>query len=258
MVRCQVLSLGSISNQMRYDSIQCAENPHNILHIEEIERQLEYLTQKGFISKSTSPWRFPTFIVPKKNGEARIAFDYRLLNAITKRISYPLPSIQSLIEKFKGKNYISTIDIKSGYWHIPIRPIDQCKTAFVFNNELYEWKVMPFGPTNAPAYFQKVMHDVFGDLDFVSVYMDDITVYSESPKQHQLHLQTVFKRLQEYGIKIRPDKCKFAQQSVEYLGFNVDGTGVSVTPRYKDKIQNIPVPQTKKQLNDSWVWLIIS
>ena len=228
--------------------IQCNEYPHNILHIAEIERQLAYLCEKQFISKSTSSWRFPTFIVPKKSGEARIVFDYRLLNAITKRISYPLPSIQQLIDKFRGKSWISTIDIKSGYWHIPIRLEDRCKTAFVFNNQLYEWNVMPFGPTNAPAYFQKVMDDIFSDLDYVTVYMDDITIISKSPEEHQNHLKIVFQRLQEYGIKIRPDKCAFAQESVPYLGFIVDGTGSSINPKYKDKIANIPIPRTKKQL----------
>ena len=195
------------------DPIQCNEYPHNLLHTKEVERQLRYLRHIGFISYSTSPWRFPTFIVPKKNGEARIVFDYRLLNAITERMSYPLPSIEQLVNQFKDKTFISTIDIKSGYWHIPIKPEDRPKTAFVFNGRLYEWNVMPFGPTNAPPYFQKVMNDVFDDMPYVMVYMDDITIASKTAKEHQAHLKSVFERLQKYGIKIRPDKCSFADKS---------------------------------------------
>ena len=158
--------------------IRCAEYPHPIKDIDEIERQLRVMIKMKLISRSESPWRFPTFIVPKKNGEARIVFDYRKLNAITKRLAYSLPSIQYLMGKFKGKSWISTIDIKSGYWHIPIRKADRCKTAFIFNGQVYEWNVMPFGPTNAPPHFQKVMDGIFADLDYVMVYMDDITIVS--------------------------------------------------------------------------------
>ena len=228
--------------------IRCAEYPHNVKDVAEIERQLRLMIEMGFISRSDSPWRFPTFIVPKKNGEARIVFDYRKLNAITKRLAYSLPSIQQLMAKFKGKNWISTIDIKSGYWHIPIRQQDRCKTAFIFNGKVYEWNVMPFGPTNSPPHFQKVMDKIFDDLDFVMVYMDDITVISTTPEQHQQHLKEVFSRLGQYKIKIRPDKCAFAQERVEYLGFIVDGSGVSINPKYRDKIMNIPEPKSIPQI----------
>ena len=233
---------------VKVEPIRCTEYPHNIKDVDEIERQLRLMITMGLISRSESEWRFPTFIVPKKNGEARIVFDYRKLNAITKRLAYSLPSIQQLMGKFKDKSWISTIDIKSGYWHIPIREADRCKTAFIFNGKVYEWNVMPFGPTNAPPHFQKTMDKIFDDLEYVMVYMDDITIISSSPEQHQQHLKTVFDRLAEYKIKIRPDKCAFAQDSVEYLGFIVDGKGIRIKPKYKDKIQNIPIPTTLNQL----------
>ena len=228
--------------------IRCAEYPHNVADIDEIERQLRLMVVMGLISPSDSPWRFPTFIVPKKNGEARIVFDYRKLNAITKRLAYSLPSIPNLLRKFRGKKWISTIDIKSGYWHIPIKKEDRPKTAFIFNGKVYEWNVMPFGPTNAPPHFQKTMDKIFSDLDYVMVYMDDITILSETPQQHQQHLHEVFSRLAKYKIKIRPDKCLFAQESVPYLGFEVDSNGVRIKSKYKDKILNIPTPQTLNQL----------
>ena len=95
-------------------------------------------------------------------------------------MSNPLPSIQSLIDAFKGKHFISTIDMKSGYWHIPIKEEDRAKTAFVFNGKLYEWCYLPFGPTNAPPYFQKIMSEIFEDLEYVKVYLDDITIISNT------------------------------------------------------------------------------
>ena len=229
--------------------IQCPEYPHSVQHTAETERQLDYLRHIGYISYSNSPWRFPTFIVPKKNGESRIVFDYRQLNAITERMAYPLLNIQTLIDKFRGKHWISTIDLKSGYWHIPVAPEDRAKTAFVFNGRLYEWNVMPFGPTNAPPHFQKAMNHIFGDLPFVSVYLDDIVVLSDDPQQHQQHLKAVFDRLSKYKIKIRPDKCFFAAQSVEYLGFQIDARGCRPTDKYKQRINNIPRPKTRKQLH---------
>ena len=230
------------------EPIQCAEYPHNILHTEEIERQLKYLHKIHFIQPSISPWRFPSFVVSKKTGDARIVFDYRLLNFITELMSYPLPSIESLINKFHGKHYISTIDIKSGYWNIPLAPADRPKTAFVFNGKLWEWCVMPFGVKNAPPYFQHVMDRLFSDMPYVVVYMDDITILSDDPIQHQQHLLSVFNRLNKYNIKIRIDKCAFAQQKVQYLGFDVDANGAHITNKYKSKIDNIPTPQNKKQL----------
>ena len=99
-------------------------------------------------------------------------FDYRKLNAITKRNAYPLPSIQTLMDKFKDMEYISTIDMKSS--NISIAEADRAKTAFAFNGKLWEWCAMSFGPTNAPPHFQKVMNEIFEDLDYVQVHLDDI------------------------------------------------------------------------------------
>ena len=142
-------------DNIHVEPIQCSEYPHNVLHTDEIERQFTHLYHHGLIRESESPWRFPTFIVPKKTGDARIVFDYRRLNEITESISYPLPSIQSLIDKFHGKKYITTLDIKSGYWNIPIYEPDRCKTAFVFNGKLWEWCVMPFGQKMLPHIFKR-------------------------------------------------------------------------------------------------------
>ena len=170
------------------------EYPHCTLLIDEIERQLKILVEKGFISRSTSEWRFPTFIVPKKTGDARIVFDFRGLNKITKAMQHPLPNPVHLMHKFANKNIFSCIDVKGGYWHIPVHKAHRERLAFVFNNKIYR-NVMPFGPKNAPAYFQKVMNDVFSDLDFVLVYMDDITVISANEEEHKQHLSIVFERI---------------------------------------------------------------
>ncbi len=225
------------------------EYSHDVAHTAEIERQLGNLVDRRIMRRgSTSSVCSPVFIVPKKNGEARMVFDYRRLNSLTKKMQFPLPTIESLQRRFSGKHVISTLDIKSGYWHIPLRKEDRWKTAFSFNGVLYEWCVMPMGACNAPPFFQKVMKDIFADLPYVLVYIDDIAVLSEDAQQHRQHLEAVFERLERYRIKLRLDKCAFAQSSVEYLGFDVDADGVRITSAYADKIRHIPVPKTLKQV----------
>ena len=224
------------------------EYPHSQVHVKEIERQLNELMTKGFISVSTSPWRAPTFIVPKKTGDARIVFDYRGLNAITKTMQYGLPNPTKLMTEFKDKSIMSSIDIKSGYWHIPVRKSDRERLAFVFNNKLYHWNVMPFGPKNAPAYFQKTMNAIFANLPFVVVYMDDVTILSKDIEEHKKHLTEVFNIIKQYNIKLRIDKCIFGVQQLEFLGFLVNKYGIIPTNRYKEKILNIPRPTNKKEM----------
>ena len=229
--------------------IKCAEYPHSVQHIAEIERQLKHLLDIGFISLSSSPWRAPTFVVPKKNGESRIVFDYRRLNAITEKMANPLMSIEMLCNRFKNKTHITTLDLKSGYWHIPVAPEDREKLAFAFNGVLYHWNVMPFGPSNAPPHFQRVMTEIFGDMPYVSTYLDDVVILSESEDEHLEHLQRVFERLERYKLKIRADKCAWGKSSVEYLGWLINADGIKPTERYKAKIQKFPVPTNKKQLS---------
>ena len=228
--------------------VACKEYPHPRTHVKEIQRQLDGLLEAGMISHSISPWKCPTFIVPKKTGDARIVFDYRKLNAMTKRNEYPLPRTDELIERFRGKKIITSLDIKSGYHHIKVRDGDQEKLAFSFAGRMYEWNVMPFGPTNAPACFQAAMHKLFDGLDFMIIYMDDLTIVSDTIEEHLEHLQIVFDIMKEYRINLRIDKCAFAVKNTEYLGFVVNKEGYRVTSRYQDKIHNCPTPRNRKEL----------
>ena len=101
---------------------------------------------------------------------------------------------------------------------------------------------MPFGPTNAPSYFQHVMTKIFGDFKFVVVYMDDISILSKTIDEHIQHLKLVFQRLVEWDIRLRVDKCIFATNETQYLGFLINKFGISPTPKYKQKILNVPIP----------------
>jgi hypothetical protein len=159
----------------------------------ELKKQLQELLDKGFIRPSTSPWGCPTLFVKKKYESLRLCVDYRPLNAVTIKNKYPLPCIDVLFDQLVGAKVFSKIDLRSGYHQIKIRASDIPKTAFSTRYGLYEYLVMSFGLTNAPAYFMYLMNSVFMlELDkFVVVFIDDILVYSKNEAEHTKHLHTV-------------------------------------------------------------------
>ena len=163
-------------------------------------------------------------------------------------MQYPIPNTSKLLQNFKGKSYLTCLDFKCGYWHVPLRKEDREKTAFVFNQKLYVWNVMPWGFSNCPAYFQYIMYKLFGHLPYVQVYLDDVTIMSESEDRHIMHLKEVFDILVKNNVKLRIDKCAFAQSDIQYLGFITNKYGIRVTRKYKDKILNIVRPKNKKEV----------
>jgi hypothetical protein len=152
--------------------------------------QLQNLLDKGFIHPSSSPWGCPALFVPKKDKERRLCVDYRPLNAVTIKNKYPLPHIDILFDQLAGVQVFSKIDLRSDYHQIRIRDEDIPKTAFSMRYGLYEYLIMSFGLTNAPAHFMYLMNSVFMlELDkFVVVFIDDILVYSQSTEEHEEHL----------------------------------------------------------------------
>jgi hypothetical protein len=159
----------------------------------EFKVQLNELMDKGFICPSSSPWGCPALFVKKKDQSLRLCVDYRPLNAITIKNKYPLPRIDILFDQFAGAKVFSKIDLRSGYHQIKIRPEDVLQIAFSTRYELYEYLVMSFGLSNAPAHFMYLMNSVFmPELDkFVVVFIDDMLVYSKNEEEHEQHLQVI-------------------------------------------------------------------
>ena len=190
----------------------------------EVAKQLRDMQQNGVIQPSSSPWSSPVVMVRKKDGSHRFCVDYRQLNAVTKTDAFPLPRIDDLLDQLGGAKHFSTLDLGSGFWQILMEPESREKTAFTTPHGLYEFLVMPFGLTNAPAVFQRLMHRVISGLnppdgkDFVTVYLDDILVFSSSLSDHLDHLQKVLNRLKSVNLKLKPSKCQFMREEVEYLG----------------------------------------
>jgi hypothetical protein len=177
----------------------------------ELKKQIEELLEKGFIRPSSSPWGAPVLFVAKKDGSRRMCVDYRSLNEVTIKNKYPLPRIEDLFDQMRGAKIFSKIDLRSGYHQLKIRAEDVPKTAFTTRYGLYEFLVMSFGLTNAPAYFMNLMNKVFIEyLDqFVVVFIDDILVYSQNEETHEDHLRLVLQKLRDNQLYAKFSKCDF-------------------------------------------------
>jgi hypothetical protein len=156
----------------------------------ELQMQLKELLDLGLIRPSVSPWGTPVIFVKKKDGSLRLCIDYRDLNRATVKNRYPMPRIDDLFDQMKGASVFSKIDLRSGYHQLRIKEGDIPKTAFQTRFGHYEFVVVPFGLTNAPAVFMSLMNGVFRKyLDhFVQVFLDDILIYSKNEREHEEHL----------------------------------------------------------------------
>jgi hypothetical protein len=177
----------------------------------ELKIQLRELLDKGYIHLSSLPWGCPALFVNKKDQSLRLCVDYRPLNAVTIKNKYPLPRIDILFDQLIGAKVFSKVDLRLGYHQINIRPEDVPKSAFSTRYGLYEYSVMSFGLTNAPAYFTYLMNSVFMlELDkFVVVFIDDILVYSKNEEEHEQHLRIILQRLHNHQLYTKFSKCAF-------------------------------------------------
>jgi hypothetical protein len=202
----------------------------------ELKIQLQDLLDKGFIRPSASPWGCPALFVKKKDNSLRLCVDYRPLNAVTIKNKYPLPRINILFDQLAGAKVFSKIDLRSSYHQIKIRPSDIPKTAFSTRYGLYEYLVMSFGLTNAPAYFMYLMNSIFlQELDkFVVVFIDDILIYSKNSKDHTKHLHVILQRLRDHHLYAKFSKCEFWLDTVNFWAIPFLVTVYPLTPaRYK-------------------------
>ncbi|WVZ80798.1 LOW QUALITY PROTEIN: hypothetical protein U9M48_028249 [Paspalum notatum var. saurae] len=215
----------------------------------------ELKLDKGFIRPSSSPWGCQALFVEKKDqGGKRLCVDYRPLNAVTIKNKYPLPHIDILFDQLAGAKVFSKIGLTSGCYLIKIREEDIPKTAFSTQYGLYEYLVMSFGLTNAPAFFMYMMNLVFiNELDnFVVVFIDDILIYSKSEKEHKEHLKIVLTRLREHKLYAKFSKCAFWLKEVSFLGHILSEKGVAVDP---SKVKDVLNWKQLETVTEIWSFL---
>ncbi|GJS75989.1 putative reverse transcriptase domain-containing protein [Tanacetum coccineum] len=196
--------------------------------MKELSEQLQELSDKGFIRPSSSPWGAPILFVKKKDGSFRMCIDYRELNKLIVKNHYPLPRIYDLFDQLQGFSIYSKIDLRSGYHHLRVREQNILKTAFQTRYGHYEFQVMPFGLTNTLAVFMDLMNRVCKPyLDkFVTIFIDDILIYSKDKKEHEEHLKAILELLKKEKLFAKFSKCKFWIPKVQFLGHVIDSRGV--------------------------------
>ncbi|GJV61561.1 putative reverse transcriptase domain-containing protein [Tanacetum coccineum] len=252
--------------------------------MKELSKQLQELSDKGFIRPSSSPWGAPVLFVKKKDGSFRTCINYRELNTLTVKNRYPLPRIDDLFDQLQGSSIYSKIDLRSGYHQLRVREQDIPKTAFRTRYGHYEFQVMPFGLTNAPAVFMDLMNRVCKPyLDkFVIVFIDDILIYSKDEREHEEHLKAILELLKkeklyakfskcEFWIPIdekeheehlkailellkkeqlyaKFSKCEFWIPKVQFLGHVIDSRGIHVDPAKIESIKDWASPKTPTEI----------
>ena len=216
---------------------------------EVIDKAINEMLDADVISRSRSPWSFPVVIVDKKDGSKRFCVDFRKLNQVTKKNSYPLPLIDDILALLGKAKYFTSLDLKSGYWQVAMDEQDKEKTAFACHKGLFEFNVMPFGLSNAPAVFQELMSVLLqGCNNFATAYLDDIMIFSSTLEEHLEHLSIIFGKLRQHNLKLKLKKCSFLKIETNYLGFVISENGIKPDEKKVEAIRSLPVPTCVREV----------
>jgi hypothetical protein len=219
-----------------------------------MKKQIDTMLKKGVIRESNSPWSAPVILVPKKRPDGlsqrwRFCVDFRSLNSVTEFDTYPLPVFEETTSTLHGARYFSVLDCYSGFWQISIRE-DKQKTSFLVPCGKYEFDRLPYGLSNSPSSFQRLIDVVLKSLVGTDcwVLVDDVIIFSKSAEEHAQRLENVLQRFDKANLQLQPEKCVFAQSRVQYLGFVLTEDGVSASPEKLKALQNYPVPKSVKDV----------
>ena len=230
----------------------CKIIPLSAIETEKMNRFIDEHLEKGYIRPSKSEQVSPFFFVSKKDSkELRPVQDYRKLNEGTKKNRYPLPLITDLLDKLKGKNIFTKLDVRWGYNNVRIKEGDEWKAAFKTSRGVFEPTVMFFGLCNSPATFQSMMNDIFKDMiaeGWLVIYIDDLMIASENQEQQDERTRRVLERLMENDLYLKAEKCAFNQEKVEYLGFVISKDKIAMDPIKLDGIAKWPMPRKPRDV----------
>ena len=204
-------------------------------------------------------------VVPKKSApdeppRRRLCVDYRRVNSLQQEVEkgnkskgclslYPLPKIDEMFAKLNGAKMFSTIDLRSGYYHIGLTKVSRAKSAFVVPMGKWEFSRTPFGLSQAPAYFQLLINKVLMDCgEYAMGYLDDIIIFSKSEEEHLKHVESIFRWLEHFGLKMKREKCAFFKKHIQYLGHLISEEGFKPLPEKLESIRKMPAPKNAKEV----------
>ena len=208
------------------------------------------MLKAGIIVESESDWASPVTLVRKRDGGVRWCVDYRKLNSCCVKDAFPLPRIEDCLDTLAGTQFLSTLDMASGYWQLDVAPEDRHKTAFITRFGLFEHVRLAFGLCNAPATYQRAMQLVLQGLLWHKclVYIDDIICLGEDFETALDNLRLVLERLYLNNLKLKPKKCALMQKHVRYLRRMVSPSGISIAEEHVRKIKEWLIPVTKQEM----------
>ena len=220
-------------------------------YTDDFNRQIDQMLENGIIRPSNSPWNAPVILVKKKDGSLRFVCDFRSLNDVTIKDTYPLPRISEVIDRMEGFVYVyfTTLDCASACWSIPLSENDKEKTAFSGPRGKFEFNVTPLGLCNAGASYQRMIDLSLSGLSVLKIlaYLDDIVIFSQSLDEHCDQLRELLGRLRECNISLNLSKCAFAKKEVDYLGYTLSSDGIKPQQWLTDAIRNFPMRNNLKR-----------
>ena len=217
-------------------------------HYEWVKNEIEKLLAAKVICSSQSSWSAPIIVVPIGDRGKCLVIDYRALNKVTRKLTWPMPKVEDIFSKLNGATYFTILDLCTGYHHIPLDKSSIPKTAFNSPFEKYEYVKVPFGLAQVPAYFQELMTGILKDFPFTITYLDDIIIFSKTPQEQLSHIHMVFEKLKSANLSMKKSKCSFFSKEIQYLGHILSTTGIQPLPSKAHTIQHMNPPTIPKQV----------
>lgn len=212
-----------------------------------MKQETEYLLQNNLATHSHSPWSSPCLVETKPDGSPRFITDYRKVNSVTTKDSFPLPRVEDCVDKVGAAAFVTKLDLLKGYWQVPLTERASEISAFVTPDDFLQYTVMAFGMCNAPATFQRLITRVLEGIRNCSAYLDDF-VFTDTWNEHLHVLRQVFDRLAQASLTLNLAKCEFAQATITYLGREIGKGQVRPVDGKVEAILHYPVPTTRREL----------
>ena len=222
--------------------------PIAMKHYDWVKNEIEKLLAAKVIHSSCSSWSAPIIVIPKGDGGKPLVIDYRALNKVTRKFTWPMPKVEDIFSKLNGATYFTTLDLHAGYHHIPLDKSSIPKTAFNSPFRKYEYIKVPFGLAQVPEYFQELMTGILKDFPFTIAYLDDIIIFRKTPQEHLSHICMVFEKLRTANLSMKKSKCNFFSSEIQYLGHILSATGIQPLPSKTHAIQHMNPPMMPKQV----------